>query len=837
MPLISGTIPNLINGVSQQPQTTRNPSQAQEQINFLSTASKGLRRRPGSQLIALPSTGLPVTNPDDYAAHVFKRTDTEQYHVLVYGVTGVVRVTNLQTGVVVSASDPYFVTSNARQFLRFLTVADFTFILNTERVVAPSPLTTTPLNIIGDNVTPRLSDVYAVVASGQYGKTYSLTITLQSGVSFTGSYTTPNGGSAGDAPAISTDNIAEQLRVSLVAAVPPALSSIIQVRRYGYVVNVYTVWTSNLDARIRSFKIEDGFGGNAMRGFNQIVDDFSKLPSLGSTSSPPIKVVEGASRDNLGYYVRFEGNGDGETGSWRETVSLYADPDAGHKNPTQGTTRLSRGFDPLTMPRALVNSGVNIFNITVPAWGTRLVGDSLSAKDPSFVGKTIRNMFFHRNRLGFLTVDAVSLSEANSFFNFYPTTVIQVLDTDRVDVKANSTLVDDFHGATSFDRDLFVFGSRTQYRLVGEPLLTPKTAEMKLVTGFDSNPQIAPITVGSRIYFSATRGVYSSFRELYLTNDSVLDAPLISAQSPEYVPAAIRHMAASTSDDLLAVCPIGQDALYIYAYYFQGAEKLMGGWSRWEFKRADGTFLQPLHAEFLNSRLILTLRTSEAISVVELDVALSDSGNLGEYRVACIDFGLDYTPDVMELDGLGNTLITPIGLSIAANVKAVIIDPSAPEAGQEVPITFDAGVGKYVLPGDLTDYQAVRIGLRVDSEYTFSEFYARRQSPAGGTITDTLSRLSIRRVEVVYENGTQFRSEVTPEARPAHTHLEPSNAAVVYSGYAGEYPYVPKAGLFRFGVNTKNTKTLIKLVSNSVHPVDFLSATWEAQIIRHSKAT
>lgn len=837
MPLISGTIPNLINGVSQQPQTTRNPSQAQEQINFLSTASKGLRRRPGSQLIAVPSVGLPVTNPDDYAAHVFKRTETEQYHVLVYGVTGAVRVTNLQSGVVVTASDAYFVTTNARKYLRFLTVADFTFILNTERVVAPSPLTTLPLTILGDNVTPRLSDVYAVVASGQYGKVYSITITLQSGVSFTGSYTTPNGGSAGDAPNISTDHIAEQLRVALVAAVPGALAAIIQVRRYGYVVNVYTTWTSNLDARIKSFKLEDGFGGNAMRGFNQIIDDFSKLPSLGSTASPPIKVVEGASRDNLGYYVRFEGNGDGETGSWRETVSLYADPDAGHKNPVQGTTRLSRGFDPDTMPRALVNSGINIFTITVPNWGTRKVGDSLSAKDPSFVGKTIRNMFFHRNRLGFLTVDAVSLSEANSFFNFYPTTVIQVLDTDRVDVKANSTLVDDFHGATSFDRDLFVFGSRTQYRLVGEPLLTPKTAEMKLVTGFDSNPQITPLTIGSRVYFSSPRGVYSSFREMYLTNDNVLDAPLITAQSPEYIPSEIRHMAASTSDDLLAVCPVNADALFIYAYYFQGAEKLMGGWSRWEFVRADGSFIHPIHAEFLNSRLILTLRTSEAIAVVEMDVALSDKGVLGEYRVACMDFSLDYPSEFMELDGLGNTTVDAIGLEIAENAVAVIVDAEAPEAGQEVPVTYDALENRYVLPGDYTGYDALRIGLRVQSAYTFSEFYARRASPAGGTITDTLTRLSIRRVEVVYENGTEFRAEVIPEARATRFTYEPSNAAVTYAEYAGQYPYKNGAGLFRFSVNTKNTDTLLTLVSDSVHPVDFLSATWEAQATRHSKAT
>ena len=46
MPLVSGSIPNLINGVSQQPPSLRLKTQGEEQLNGLSSVVKGLTKRP-----------------------------------------------------------------------------------------------------------------------------------------------------------------------------------------------------------------------------------------------------------------------------------------------------------------------------------------------------------------------------------------------------------------------------------------------------------------------------------------------------------------------------------------------------------------------------------------------------------------------------------------------------------------------------------------------------------------------------------------------------------------------------------------------------------------------
>ena len=46
MPLVSRTIPNLVQGVSQQPEVLRLSSQATSQVNGFSSVVEGLKKRP-----------------------------------------------------------------------------------------------------------------------------------------------------------------------------------------------------------------------------------------------------------------------------------------------------------------------------------------------------------------------------------------------------------------------------------------------------------------------------------------------------------------------------------------------------------------------------------------------------------------------------------------------------------------------------------------------------------------------------------------------------------------------------------------------------------------------
>ena len=64
MALISGTIPSLINGISQQPATLRLPTQGEIQENGLSHIARGLEKRPCTEHIS-EITGVTSSNSDD----------------------------------------------------------------------------------------------------------------------------------------------------------------------------------------------------------------------------------------------------------------------------------------------------------------------------------------------------------------------------------------------------------------------------------------------------------------------------------------------------------------------------------------------------------------------------------------------------------------------------------------------------------------------------------------------------------------------------------------------------------------------------------------------------
>ena len=79
MPLINHAIPNLINGVSQQSETLRLGSQAENQINGFSSVVEGLKKRPPTEFIKKISNSA-YTNP---FIHTINRDSNERYILVI----------------------------------------------------------------------------------------------------------------------------------------------------------------------------------------------------------------------------------------------------------------------------------------------------------------------------------------------------------------------------------------------------------------------------------------------------------------------------------------------------------------------------------------------------------------------------------------------------------------------------------------------------------------------------------------------------------------------------------------------------------------------------------
>jgi hypothetical protein len=165
----------------------------------------------------------------------------------------------------------------------------------------------------------------------------------------------------------------------------------------------------------------DSKSGSALGVVYKEVDSISDLPTIAPND---FKVkVRGSAEDNEDdFYVKFEtdsGGSDISNGGWVEDVGF-----------DEYTT-----LNNTTLPYKLVNTAENTFNLSAATWNTKQVGDSDSNPFPSFFSGTattgdrkISNMFFFKNRLGFLSEGSIIMSEAGEYFNFFRTTVRSLLD-------------------------------------------------------------------------------------------------------------------------------------------------------------------------------------------------------------------------------------------------------------------------------------------------------------------------------------------------------------------------------------------------------------------------
>ena len=114
-------------------------------------------------------------------------------------------------------------------------------------------------------------------------------------------------------------------------------------------------------------------------------------------------------------------------------------------------------------------------------YGQRNAGDNGTNPFPSFVGSTINDVFFFKNRLGFLTDSNVIFSEADEYFNFFRTTTQQLLDSAPIDVGLSHTKVAVLQYAKAFQEKLMLFSDSSQFVLRGADVLSPKTVAISPV--------------------------------------------------------------------------------------------------------------------------------------------------------------------------------------------------------------------------------------------------------------------------------------------------------------------------------------------------------------------
>lgn len=788
--LYSQTIKNIVSGISQQPAILRLPEQLEEQINGYSTEVGGLQKRAPTVhiknlFVAPSSTYRPLV-------HVVKRDEEEKY-IMIFDGNGECKIYDedgKEYKVTIDAKSASYLSGVApRKYLKCITIADYTFIVNTKKKVAMTEK-------VWDS--GRWKDTQGAlfnVKSGQYGRTYACIINDVT----IATYTTPDGSNASDSTKVDVNWIAEQLATSA--------------KSNGWTVETGDSWlyVKKAGTTIKTVKIKDGYNGMSMFGIYHAVQNFNNLPR--SAPDGFTVQVKGATNVADDYYVRY----DGDTQLWTECA-----------RPETPTT-----LDSSTMPQGLVRNADMSFTLKPLEWDDRDVGDEDSNPEPSFVGATINDIFFYRNRLGLISGENVILSRSASFFNFWFASVVDMQDTDPIDLAVSHNSVSILYHAVPFDEELLLFSNDTQFLLRADGVLSPKNCSITEVTEFTCNPYVRPVGAGRRVYFPTERAEFTTIKEYFTIEDTtnLKDAQDVTSHVPSFIPNGVYKIVSSNTENVLGFFTIGAESkVYIYKYLFVDNSRLQSSWSYWEFNGA-----RILGGGFINSTLYLVFDRQGMITLesVSFTYNTKDYEEYEPYRVF-MDRKVvlpAITSDAYD-DIEGRTKVdmkTMYGDTLKAGVSYGLVDSKGffrkwtPEEMVDGRYVWLQGnwVGSRLIEGELYKFKA-----------KFSEVMIRKQDDNGVTAY-TEGRLQLRNFWVNYENCGYIKAIV--ECFDKETYEYVMTARLLGSGRNKIGLTALETGQFKFPVQSLSSNCSISIETELPMPVALIGAGWEG--VYYKRAT
>ena len=849
MPLINTSIPNLAQGVSQQPDNLRFPGQGEAQVNGYSSVVDGLKKRPFTQFVGELGTDTPIS--ENSFVHFINRGPGLR-HLLVIepnanpATATTPKIYNIDNGTELNVYDAltntnppnvtYISNATPKDNLTAITVADTTYILNKTKTISAS----------GTNSDALEKKAIVFIKQGDYAKDYHVDVVI-GGTTYHSTYKSNDGGTSnselvngvkptnitGAGYAVkeegaSTEVIAQGVyaaildtKATAIAADPsdPIANITVTLAHLEGVSGTDYSAATNANAILieytggSSFHVHthDGLGDIGIGVVYKEVGGLTDLPTR-AFHDFRVKVAGDVELAQDDYYVKFAVKEDGATtddygeGAWVETIA----PDT----PT--------ALDATELPYIIRPQDPNDTNYCIiqNTWGTREVGDTTTNPDPSFVENTIENIFFWKNRLGLLSGQNILFSEADEYGNFFRSTVLQLLDSAPIDVGISHTKVSFLKHVAAFQEKLIVFSEETQFVIKGNELLTPKTINISPITEYVASSKVRPLGLGQFIYFPFTRNSFGAVNEYFMdvSNDN-MRADEITEHIPRYIAGEIRHMAGTNSEDCIVCLGSSLKEAYIYKYFWRGTERIQSSWSKFTFGN------DIVSVFFLESDLYLVTKDDTRTHLEKMSL---ESG--------LVDSGLDYS---IHLDKRKAAASCSPSYHAGTNKTTFTAPYKVDETDFEAEVWSQAGVkanvdsrsgNTIVVLGNYSS--SAYIGIPYQFSYTFTRPTLKQPSVGGGRAASVYTKETLRTGSIEFANTGHFIVNVASKYRPSYEHIY--NPIILGADPALGILTV-QDGFFRFPVYSKPDDITISVTSDSALPVQILAAEFESHASSRSR--
>ena len=609
--LVNHSLDSLAAGVTQQFQEGRHESQVEEMLNCLPSMTRGVLRRNPIYKHTLLGCGN-IANAFTYSYD--RGVGTEQYIIVLPGdslgswyVYNVNDVTKTWTG-----TNNYFKVpagSKAKDVFEAITIGDYTFIVNNTVTVAQSS---------GNNALP----------TANYSSWAFYWIKMTTQVVIAQETVSPNTGSllVGYTYGLTSTSDIQRIVIATKDTRPSTTTDPDVLTAYKIATKMASyeaAWTADSNSAFvysttaTKWNWEDSNGSLASLGVWKTVSSDTELPA--SLPAPLdgfiVRVTGGSSISEDDYYLQYSNTDK----TWNEC----AEPG------------IKLGVDPATMPHVIYGLGTpatrtfvaNTYQTVttdgtaltgVSAWGNRTVGDMTTNADPSFVGKTITNIFFYRNRLGFISGDSIVLSRTNELGNFYLSTIQTTLADGPIDLTVATTDVVSLRHVVPTEDALIVFADEAQFALTsGNQVLGANTATITVLANYNYAPNMDAKALGNRIYFGSISGGYAQIYSMAINTGDLsrtTEAETMTMHIPSYINKGIDRL---VGHDVLGQMFIHSEnipnILYVVSSAGTSQEKLQQAFHTWEFEEN----IVGIHT--INNELYLVFEAG-SLAVISLEI-------------------------------------------------------------------------------------------------------------------------------------------------------------------------------------------------------------------------
>lgn len=831
MPLVSQSVPSFKGGVSQQPDIIRFPDQVTELINGFPNEVEGLQKRPPTIHVKRVADRVDTSKKKYY---VINRDENEQYilqlgsgEFQVFDLNGNARNCSFET----DEDRQYIIANNPKESLRAVTVADYTFVLNTEKVVDP---------VEGTSDSGKLDTSLVYIKNAQYAKTYAIYINDQ----YICGVITPDGGEAKQAVQTTTAFIARALFALMTTGKTPTgedpdvegsydalLNQLIGRASMGYSrssvgtseYRIEMIGDSMISITAKSgwvspkILVKDGFGNQNALAYSGKVSAVNKLPPIAPDGY--IMQISGEKKsEDDDFYVKWSD----KDKIWKETIA----------------PRIPYKINPRNMPHAIVREADGSFKLKKLSWVDRGSGNEDTNPDPSFIGRCINDIFFFRNRLGVISDESIILSATNDFFNFWFKSSAAIADTDPIDVSVSSNKVAKLTHAVPFARELMLFSREGQFVLSSNGVMTPKSVKCDQITNFDYNPMVQPISIGPSIFFTNDRVNHSSLMRYYSLQDvaDLKDAEDVSAHVPTYIPKNVTRLSGNTTENVVTLVNTDNpNTVFCYKFILQNGVSEQQAWFKWIFGY-KGT--EVVLAEFIDSTIYFLINSPNGLFLDKAQL----TGNVVDFPDEPVRLFMDRK---IEYNIPENAKYSDFEDYTEISLKDVYGYASKPTGEYSYYVVakdgsvwefddWDEAEGKLRLYGDHRG-QSVFIGMSYYFYTALSKQNIKKSTDSGGVVTEDEGRLQLRYYWFNYSKSGVFDCHVNNEIKNKHFkyRFTGRNLGESRTKLGANNLYT---GKFKFPVQDDNNEVVISVSSNNPQPLNIISGGWEGLYIRRNSA-